>query len=180
MTEHEADDFLQKCVRQQRVIALALLGGPIIIGILFVALHFTAFEGKPVAPDLPRIGANSVLTFVASFVAVGAVVVSFILPNIHRRQTATNLARRSPAPSPADGPALLVGWQTGNLVRMAMLEGAAVLGIVLFLVTGDFTCIAIAAILLAVQAAGLPSEPSVRGWLSQAQEELEHARNGSV
>ncbi len=69
MTESEADDFLMKCVRQQRVIALALLGGPIIIGILFVALHFTAFEGKPVAPDLPRIGANSVLTFVASFVA---------------------------------------------------------------------------------------------------------------
>jgi hypothetical protein len=180
MTEHEADDFLLKCVRQQRVIALALLGGPFMIGAVLVAVHFTVLEGKPLAPELPRIGGISMLTFVASFVAVSAVVVSFILPNIHRRQTATNLARRSPAPSPADGPAMLVGWQTGNLVRMAMLEGAAILGIIFFLVTGDFACIALAAILLALQAAGLPSEMSVRGWLSRAQEELEQARGGSV
>ncbi len=179
MTEHEADDFLQKCVRQQRVIALALLGGPLMIGVILVAVHFTVLEGKPLAPDLPRIGANSILTFVASFVAVGAVVVSFILPNIHRRQAAANLARRSPAASTADGPALLVGWQTGNLVRMAMLEGAAILAIIFFLVTGDFTCIAIAAILIAVQAAGLPSESAVRSWLAQAEDELQRARSGA-
>lgn len=180
MTEHEADDFLQKCVRQQRTIGLALLGGPVVMAIVFVALHFGVFDQKPLIPDLPRFGGISVLTFVASFVAVSSVVVTFILNVSHRAQTVQRVARQSPSPSPADGPALLVGWQVGTLVRFAMIEGATILALIMFLVTGDFAALAIAAILIAIQAVGLPSETSARGWLHQADEELQRVRSGAT
>ena len=180
MTEHEADDFLVKCVRQQRTIALALVGGPIVMAIVLVALHFTAFEGKPLAPDLPKFGGISVLTFVASFVAVSAVVASFILTASQRTQTAQRVARQAPTPSPADGPALLVGWQVGTLVRLAMIEGATILALIMFLVTADFAVLAIAVILIAIQVVGIPSETSARSWLQEAEEELHRVRSGAT
>jgi hypothetical protein len=180
MNEHDADEYLLRTVRHLRTIALALLGGPIILGIVMTALHFTLFKEKPLAPDIPRIGGISVLTFVASFVAVSSVVVSFIVNQSHRTQTAVRVARQSPTASPADGTALLVGWQVSTLIRLALIEGAAVLAIIMFLLSADFAALAIAAILIAILLVGIPNEMTARSWLQIADDELQRLRRDST
>ncbi len=180
MNESDADEYISRTVQHQRTIALALLGGPIVLGIVMTALHFTLFQEKPLAPDVPRIGGLSLLTFVASFVAVSAVVACFIVKQSHRTQTVQRVARQSPSASPDDGPALLVSWQVGSLIRLALIEGAAVLALVMFLLSGDFAALAIAAILMAIQVVGIPNEMSARSWLQNADDELQRVRSGAT
>lgn len=174
MSDPTADEFLAKCVRHQRTIVLALLGGPTMMVIAFTVLHFVVFDGKPLAPTLPN------LTLLAAAVAGGAFASSFIVPDAIRKQTVERRAATKPATPAEDASALLLGWQTIILVRTAMFEGAAVLSAILFLLTADFAALGIAIVMIGMIAMGLPSEATARRWLDGSLDELERKRGGAT
>ena len=173
MTVSTGDEFFAKAVRQQRLIVLALLGGSTMFIVAISVAHFLALKGKPVAPDLPN------LTLVAVAVAGGALASSFLVPESLRKQAVERQSAAAATPAD-DTSALLVGWQTANLVRAAMFEGAAVLSTVLFFIAGDTAALGIAIAMIGMIAIGLPSEITARRWLDRSLDELERKRGDST
>ncbi len=173
-TDHET--FLQKVVRLQRLIFLALIAGVCVFGTMMMVIHFAAREGKGIMPDPPQVAGFPILTLVVGVVASGSLAAGTLLPNATRRQIVRHVAGQPAQDAPATRSALLTGWQGGNLIRAGLLEGPAILSLVLFLVTGDYALLAIAGIMVAVLIANVPSEASARRWLNAAEEELEQVR----
>lgn len=178
MDPADSEAFLQKVVRTQRLIVFGLIAGVCVFGTILTAMQFTAFHGKGLMPDPPQVAGLPILTLVAGLVTAGALVASFAMAGTMRQQIVQRLAGQPPQDPAATRATLLAGWQGGNLVRAALLEGPAILSLVLFLLTGDYALLAIAGVMLALLLANVPSEAAARRWLDTAEEELETKRAG--
>ncbi len=180
MNELRQEEIRNSRLLSTKIIIVALVGGAAITSGIMVVLHLTAFEGKPLAPDLPKIGGSSVLLLVALAAMVVSLSTAVFLPSTLRQQMIGELATyRSPTPE-SDEAVMLSKWQVIALLRSALLEGSVILCSIFFLVSGEWPIIALGGVLLLVLIATIPSENGLRRWLSMADEELQLKRSGAI
>jgi hypothetical protein len=105
------------------------------------------------------------------------IVLSFVVPTLVERSTLEKVTRKNEADAPgfegwgADAPELLPAFMTGQIVRLAMLEGAAFLNLIAYMLEGKALSLAAAAVLVLLMIAAYPTEGRVRGWLERIREE---------
>jgi hypothetical protein len=146
-------------VRTLQVIHAALVGG------VFAFLMFVLWQGLRPAEDE---GAFPLTP--AAFAAV-SVVMSFVVPSIVRRSSLAALRGNSEITAES----LVAAFQTGHIVGMAMLEGAAFL--TCFTLTGGLGgaprwFVAVPVALIMIMLIRFPRVASVADWVSTAREEL--------
>ena len=145
-------------VRTLQIIHVALMGGvTAYLGVL-VSKGITFSEDDGALPVIPIV-----------FAVLGAVM-SFVVPAIVRRSGLAALRGKSPITAAS----LVSPFQTGHIVGMAMLEGAAFLAC--FALTGGFGgaprwFLVVPIALIALMVIRFPRVASVAEWVSMAREE---------
>ena len=66
--------------------------------------------------------------------------------------------------------ALLNIWTSSRIIRLALLEGAAFLGIVVFFQIGSVIALVTALVMLAAVAIAFPTRGAMEAWLDEARE----------
>jgi hypothetical protein len=197
MTNPEAKDPAAMVVLASQIIAGALIAGP--IPLLVIAFFIGPMLGQPPpAPGKPAgaaaAGQVSDETFrtILSYVAIGAGAMALLLYSIVPRLISSS-ASKSVAPSTSAAPPvksagkgkragprtadelrtkLLPQFQTELIVRAAILEGAAFLGAVAYLLTGNPVPACVVVALLATMLVDFPTRTRVESWLERRQEKL--------
>lgn len=180
MNDDDTDRFLVNAVRRLRVIHLALVGGVVMMAVTLTSMHFLAFDGKPLAKEIPNLNGISLLTIFAGFIAASALLASIVVGGLFRKQVVQRVMMAHKTPSAADGPALLVGWQGLSLIRIAMLEAPAILALIVFLLTGDFAALGIALVMLVMLVMNTPGENAARDWLQSTEQDLHQRRSEAI
>jgi hypothetical protein len=123
---------------------------------------------------------SSPITMAALAFAAMALILSFALPG----QIARAALRRLPVGDPRSGDAagwegwgaqareLYPAYQTAQIVRAALLEGAAFFNVVAYMLGGTAPPLIAALVLVAAILAGFPTETGMRAWFDRAQAEL--------
>lgn len=174
----DREGLVRGAVGLQRLLVGCLALGAIALGGVLTALHFTVFDAKGLMGDAPNVGGVPVLTVLMALVAAGTTAAVVVVPEPWRAAILARHAAAHPAPSPADVPALVRGWQAISLIRAALCEAQAVLSLTLFLISGDAVVLGFAALMLALLALQFPSEATARRWLDAAEDELAAKRAG--
>lgn len=155
-----------------RIVAAALLAGPLVLTI--VALALIAQKAGAAAPPVPFLGPLSAgLLFVLGPAAL-------LVPRLRAAVVAKTLADEGPAPESweaADVPArqaILGAWMTNGIISMAMWEGLAMIGATFLLIGRDHLSLAP----VVVGVVGVASQfPTTAGVQAAADRMIEAWRN---
>jgi hypothetical protein len=176
MNDIRREAFLPERLRVMQTIAAALTIGPLVL--LGVALAVTQAGERPQAPHDPP-----VLTLLAGLVTVLDLIAWMIVPGVMGRQARQRLAGGAAIPptgagssaadsKPTDA-ALLALYQTRLIVSMALIEAAALLAGVAYLMEGQQVAFFIGLFLVVLLAAQIPKRPRVETWLAKEWELIE-------
>ena len=134
----DADDkLIQQRAMGLRVLTMALIVGVITITGVFMVIHFTVLEGKPLA----EFGTVPVLSLMAVAVAIVGLAGSFAMPARVLSAKAEQFAAGIPLPGgPSESSvSRLAGVYCGShILGMALAEGPALMGVVFFLIEGHW------------------------------------------
>ncbi|MFO0881341.1 MAG: hypothetical protein U0840_28915 [Gemmataceae bacterium] len=118
------------------------------------------------------------VTLMAGLLLVVQTPMAFLVPRLSE-QAALNRLALAPAASPgspSDQERLLNIYQTGLIIRLALVEGVAMLGAIAYLIEGRLAAIAVSAIALLIMVAFFPTEGSVASWLRTRSTQMQNAR----
>lgn len=168
-----------------RIIALALILGATFF--LLLAVYLVSTQGGLAVQD--RHGDElPMLTLIAVGVLVLEVPLAFVLPGILERKSLASVAAspREEHVVPvagygkkekvSDEEFLLLGYQTSRIARMALFEGASLLGSMAYLVEARPLGLAVGAAALLLLCSSFPTEGRVSNWLEQKRREVEQLR----
>jgi len=173
-TAERPDDLVDKLkpvVMPLRIIVATLIAG--VLSFAAVALFIRQNGNMQADPAL------DFMTWMALAAAVAALVVSWLLPMAIVKNARRAIAGGSyPAPAPntpgspfaalselGDAGKLAVAYQTSTIVGAAVLEGAAFMNIVTYLVNGSLTSLVVGVCIVLPIAAMFPSAPRVANWI---------------
>jgi hypothetical protein len=155
------------------ILTFSLIAGVVIFAaiVLLVLRSGRLFEGEWWSP-------TGTLTLVGLGTALAMIVLSMVLPPlIERRALASRLTgpvSNEVTPGFEDwGPGaaeLLPVLMTGHIVRLALLEGAALLNLIVYIQEGKVWSLVAAGVLIVLMISTLMTETRVRGWLETARE----------
>lgn len=155
MIDQETREKLEPLVRVNQLIVAGLMASVVFLTIMLVVV-FTTARGDKIDPnDAP------VVAYIAAGFALMACVMRLVVGPIVARS-----AEKNPRPATngfmgtIDDPALTriaAGWQTSNIVRNALTEGAALFNAVAYMVHGNPISLGIVGFLLAWMALGFPT-----------------------
>lgn len=191
----DAEPLIRQTVRTSRILAAAMMMG--VSTFLVVALFVVQSQGggrglddpppgQPAEPaEAPRpIEEVPLLPMLAAGLLAALGPLSFFLPNMIRsagvKQVATGSWKSPPdsAPAMASETGQLLGvWQNGQIIGLALVEGAAFFGLVTYLVTGHWLGLAVGVIGLGLLAAHFPSDDRLRNWLREQLPRLKELRS---
>jgi hypothetical protein len=175
----ELDDrVLAPRVRAMQIMAFALITGVVVF--LGIACYQVLAQG---APATPRDGLPMV-SLVAGVVFAGGIMASFAAPTLMTRAALQRIASSTwqvprgtdPKDAATDFAKLLAVKQTTLIVSMALLEGPAFLGCLAFFVEGQFFMLGIVTVAIVAMLLKFPTEGSVRSWLYEQTNQLQHIR----
>jgi hypothetical protein len=146
-----------------QIITLALIFG--VVMFLVIAL-ITRMGNAPVAEA-------TTLSYVALAFFLGASGASFVAPNLIREAMVKRLVHSS---QPATVAQLAAVYQTALIVGLALLEGAGMFGIVVYLVEGHIWTLALPAIAMCLMAIRLPTESRLLDWLDRVERRIREHR----
>ncbi len=159
-----------KALFTMRIIAGALIAGVVTFG---GVASFIVFGQAPAAqPGNPAQGPNVLMYFAMAF-AAGAVVMSFVVPNLISAAGVKGVAKMA-QDGTATGPKELFGRllavaQTKMIVALALVEGAAFFNLIAFIVTKSLIPPAVVGALLLVMAIHFPTKFKLARWLEDQQ-----------
>jgi hypothetical protein len=173
--------FVESAIVGQRVRTLQ-----IIIGTMFAGAAAFLVVTLVIEPPKPPSGAG-ILTYVALAYGVVAVVVRLVLPPFLHQDTLRRLVRDERELADLGGPAAGATVVTDvdvlcnrltivTIITGALIEGAALLAIVAYLIDRTRLSLAAAGVLLVILAAGIPTRAGARSWLDVQQRRLDAAR----
>ncbi len=174
MLNQQQIDSISTEVRTAQIVAFGLMMGVLIFGVIVCVI-------VPWADVHSRV---TILTAVGLFAAMSMIVMSFVLPRVISASAAQATAAqlRSTDAKAIDERSIkgLAGqFQTTNIIRMAMLEGAAFLNLVLFFVDKSLIELVMAAICLLLLIVGFPSSNRIIGWIENHMDQVQdHVRAG--
>ncbi len=137
-----------KFVQALTIIYMALLSGLLFFG----ALAFFQFNGGMI----PTFDSSDTLLLIYPFIAISAI---FLSQTLYRKLLAT--AQEKPGLK-----LKLQSYQTASIVKIALIEGPAFLGIVLSMATGNTAYLAIAGVLIIFLLMQKPSRTKVESDLN--------------
>lgn len=159
-----------KVLRVMQIIAGALIAGVL----LFAGVaSFVVFGLAPaIQPAVAQIGAD-LLKYLAMMFAAGAVVLSFVVPNVISTvglKVVTKLVQDGTLTGSKElfGRLLSVA-QTKMIVSMALVEGAAFFNLIAFIITKSLIPPAVVGALLLVMAIHFPTKFKLARWLEDQQ-----------
>ena len=180
MSIPDDDTVLDRRLGTMRIIFFTLLTGVVIFLVIALVVRANGNMGPPPATPL--------LTYFGLAFAALQLVLSTFIPDRVAAQARRKMPPRE-APARA-GPEGTQGWnatdrgpwyavyQTRLIIGMALLEGAAFLLTIAYLVEGYWLSIAGVVVLLAAMAARYPTRSGVDGWADRQQELLREERMG--
>ncbi len=151
-------------VRIVQIITFALLQGAFLFGCIALFLNSGDINGVP-----------SLLTWVAVGVSGLMVVNHFVVPRIIAGAMIRNLAANGLAGKTLEEKATLVMgvFQSQHIIGCAMLEGAAFLCLVVYLVESTQYALGCAVLLLCIIAARFPTTSGVQFWVENRIREVD-------
>ena len=169
---------LVRLVRQLQVIICALVMGTLTFHVVAFVIRATD-DGQTPDAGLP------LLTLVAFLVAAVSVAMQFIVPNI----VTTNVLRQSKssaARSGTDQPSrssdnidrerLGQAFMAQTIIAGALLEGAAFMSLIAYLIQGNLLCVLLAVLLVMGIAVRFPTTSKVAAWIEAKHRRLEEER----
>jgi hypothetical protein len=154
-TQPEISDHKAARLRIMRIIHGAMCLGVIVI--LIVALVLRGRGGTAPPPDLP------IVSYFGIVFAVIQVVLSFVLPNVQDANMRKGMARGE-GPKDADLP-LWGRYQIRLIIRSTLLESAAFLQAIAYIIEGQAFSIALALVLLMLLVLLRPTGDGVETWI---------------
>lgn len=160
----------QGSLRTMQLIAIGILLGLTTFLVLVLFLVYGAGKGQGPAPParLP------VISLVAVIMLATSVPLGFVLAGVQTRAALRRIAagtRLTREPGSTVGPSdlmeLLTVRQTTMLIALALLEGAAFMGCIAFLIEKQPFVLAAVLVALALMLAQFPTEGRVRAWLER-------------
>ena len=136
-------------VQRLRVIGTALVFGVVV----FAAVVWFGMGVRPAPFEL------AIVSLVAAAFSVIDFVVHLILPGMVAQQAVKQLG-----PKPSESHLLLV-YQTKTIIRLAMLEGAALFCVVAYILDHQIWTLGIAAALVVFMFASIPSKTRIAHWV---------------
>lgn len=170
-------DQLKPIVRTMQIIVAALCLGVLSFLMVVLLIGATKPPGQESAPFL---------TYIAAGMAVGAVIVSMLLPSIIQRSpqvTTTNPMAGDSHSRGANVPAteklgpLAQLYQTQLIVRCAILEGSAFFCLVSYMIEQHVLGLVAAVVLLLIMLTHFPTQPRVETWIDTRLAEKEQLRH---
>ena len=159
-----------KALFTMRIIAGALIAGVVTFGGVASVLVFG--QAPAAQPGNPAQGPNVLMYFAMAF-AAGAVVMSFVVPNLISAAGVKGVAKMA-QDGTATGPNELFGRllavaQTKMIVALALVEGAAFFNLIAFIITKSMVLPAVVGALLLVMAIHFPTKFKLARWLEDQQ-----------
>jgi hypothetical protein len=167
-----------KVLRTMQIIAGALIAGVLMfagIASFLVLGRAPAAQPGGQPPAAPMDGAN-IQMYLAMVFAAGAVVMSFVVPNLIGAAGVKRIAKMA-QDGTSTGPKELFGRllgvaQTRMIIAMALVEGAAFFCLISLISTKSIILAAVVAGLLMVMAIHFPTKMKLGRWLEDQQRSL--------
>jgi hypothetical protein len=169
MLSNAQREHVSSATRVIQIIVAALILGVLFFFAIVVGLHASGEQDQP-----PVAGQQVLITYVGILAAPGAVAMSMVIPGLiasHMRQAVVsgnpprwqsnvdNLAEIG------DAGALTAVYQTRTIIRCSLLEGAAFLNLVAYMVESKTLSVGIVVVLLALLAVQIPTRSRVIDWV---------------
>ena len=180
---HEPEGVIAPAqLRITQIVAGTLIAGVWIFLAVVLFLVHVQNQGQGIAParDFPY------LSLIAAFMLVTLVPMSILLPRFMSQSSMGQLAAGTwKPPEGMDRAALstvtaklLAIYQTTLIVRLAMLEGAAFMALVAYLLEAQPWVLGLVAAALALMALGFPTRGRAQAWLDSQADTLAVLREG--
>ncbi len=179
------DNLPQPRLRVMQIISSALLLGVVTFLAIVLFLVLVQNNGAGMAP----VGNVPIVSIVAVVLLIVQVPLAFLLPAFLTRSALRQIASgtwKSPAsPDPSDfstdASKLLAVKQTMTIIGLALLEGAAFLGCIAYLLEAQPFALAVVLVAVILMLVKFPTEGRVRSWLEhQADQLAEVRRQGDI
>lgn len=164
-----AELTLDRRIQVMRIILVALMGGVGALMVIAVVMRTGGQFGPP--------RENPVITYVSFAYAAGIFAAHAFVPNRVaagvRRRLAGDVAPSAPDDTglSPDEKSLCAAYQTRLIVAAALVEGAAFMFLIAYMIEGNWISLAAGVACLVLLAAKFPTENGVRRWM-EAQQEL--------
>lgn len=179
MTDQRLPENVYGVTRTLQIIVAALVNGVVIFGVIVLIIGGEPDENK-----------SPLLTYIAVGYAICSLAGAAVIPRFIGTQRLRSVAHGEERPSAADTvspPAeiedlgsLLGVYQTRTIIRCAILEGAAFLCLVSYLIEHQLITVLAAAVLLAAILISFPTLNGTQRWLANQQKEAKFARQFSA
>lgn len=173
MLTDQQRDYLGQCTLRMQIIAGALASSVVVFAVVALVMR----QGEPAE--------SAVISYVAIPFTIACLVGSPIVASRVARMARQSLVQGTLKPLP-DVPAgsgdvgLLAGvYQTRLIVAASMIEGAAFLNLVAYLLEGHVWTLAAAAVLLFILLMQFPTTGRVENWVSDELESVQQLRGFS-
>lgn len=173
MTPREQPASASQWLLTAGIITFSLTAGVVIFAaiVLLVLRSGRPFEADSWSP-------TGTLTTLGLVVAATMIPVAIVLPRVIARRSVASTAAPPAAESPGFegwGPGaveLLPALMTSHIVRLALLEGAALLNVVAYMQEGKAISLAAAGLLAVLMMSTFLTESRVRDWLDRMRDSL--------
>lgn len=148
--------------QQPSILTCQIIAGAMYMGVvIFAGIAFVIQSGRDAADAEP--GELPILLIVAAVFTVTELAARQFVLMVYDRKLKEEIRGFDPETDSTDR--FLALYQTRLIVTMAMLEGGAFLGVVVYLIEGHWGGLAIAGFLLMLMAFGFPTESKFREWI---------------
>jgi hypothetical protein len=173
-------DLLPQRLRLIQIIAAAMLSGVATLLAIALYLVWAQNQGRGMAP--PQ--GSPMVSYIAVAVLITNAPLAVVLPGMQTRNSLRRIASGTWQVPPGGDPTgfttdtakLLVVRQTTLIIALALLEGAAFLGGIAYLLEAQPLALVVVAVATALMLAQFPTESRVRAWLEQQADALAAVR----
>lgn len=163
---------LEANVRTLRIIAAALIAGVVTFAVVAVGVLGPQPANRPADPN-----ALPVVTLVAGFVLLSNAGMALLLPRQLAEGQLRQLTKTPRTDESADETPRLFGIiQTMHIIRLALLEGAAFLGLIAYLVEGRPAALAVPGVCLVLMLVNFPTLSGVANGVEALRLRLDEIR----
>ncbi len=168
----------ESLLRSLRIISLGITAGLFLIGVLLIGIHFVILEQKPIIENQGSVP-FWLLSLVSSVLACG---VAVAMSGQLLKTSSEKILNGTYVPPPNAPPmalltdVLIYSYRSAHLLRLMLVEGAGILGVVLFLLGGDLLILIGPGIAFSVLLVMFPTESKVMSWVNEQTEKVRHAR----
>jgi hypothetical protein len=164
---------LQTVLRELQVKTVAMIMG--VVFFAAVTMYLVVSDRPPPGNEKQDATAIGILGAAAVVMLIAGVVASVVVPGVVARAAAARAGRQPTSVGsaaegePPDDTALLKAYQTGHVLRLALLDGPAFFLCVTTIIERNPYLLGLVLVPLAVMAAVFPTEDRLRAWLEAQQ-----------